>query len=111
MTAACIVGAYSSAFGRRPEDSVKDLTREAYLAVLADAGLSDRGMIESVYFGNCGMWTDNQGSIRGQVCLPPLTREGLLPERIPLTKDPGGTQRWAGCNRGPALRQYFPARR
>ena len=90
MTAAYIIGAYSSAFGRRPEDSVKDLTREAYLAVLADAGLADGGMIESVYFGNCGMWTENQGSIRGQVCLTPMTREGLLPERIPLTNVEAG---------------------
>lgn len=90
MTAAYIIGAYSSAFGRRPDDSVKDLSREAYLAVLADAGLADGGMIESVYFGNCGMWTENQGSIRGQVCLTPLTREGRLPERIPLTNVEGG---------------------
>ena len=90
MTSAYIIGAYSTAFGRRPQDSVKDLTREAYLAVLADAGLDDGGMIESVFFGNCGMWTDNQGSIRGQVCLTPVTREGLLPERIPLTNVEGG---------------------
>ena len=90
MTAAYIIGSYSTAFGRRAEDSVKDLTREAYLAVLADAGLADGGMIETVYFGNCGMWTDNQGSIRGQVCLTPMTREGLLPERIPLTNVEAG---------------------
>ncbi|MBK8959021.1 MAG: thiolase family protein [Proteobacteria bacterium] len=90
MTAAYIIGAYSTAFGRRPQDSVKDLAREAYLAVLADAGLDDGGMIESVHFGNCGMWTDNQGSIRGQVCLTPMTREGLLPERVPLTNVEAG---------------------
>ncbi len=90
MTSAYIIGAYSSAFGRRPHDSVKDLTTEAYLAVLADAGLADGGMIETVHFGNCGMWTDNQGSIRGQVCLTPMTRAGRLPERIPLINVEGG---------------------
>ena len=60
-----LIGAYCTAFGRRPQDSVKDLTREAYLGVLADAGLADGGPLESVWFGNCGMWTENQGSIRG----------------------------------------------
>ncbi|MBX9608212.1 MAG: thiolase family protein [Gammaproteobacteria bacterium] len=90
MSSVYIIGAYGTAFGRRPQDSVKDLTREAYLGVLADAGLDDGGPLESVWFGNCGMWTENQGSIRGQVCLTPMTREGRLPERIPLTNVEGG---------------------
>lgn len=85
-----IIGSYSTAFGRRPEDSVKDLTREAFDGVLADAGLDDPERIESSWFGNCGMWTDDQGSIRGQVCLTPLVREGRFPERIPLTNVEGG---------------------
>jgi acetyl-CoA acetyltransferase len=90
MSDAYIIGSYSTAFGRRPEDSVKDLTREAYERVLADAGLDDGDRIESSWFGNCGMWTDDQGSIRGQVCLTPLVREGRFPERIPLTNVEGG---------------------
>lgn len=90
MTEAYIIGSYSTAFGRRPQDSVKDLTREAYEHVLADAGLDDGGCIKSAWFGNCGMWTDNQGSIRGQVCLTPLVREGRFPERVPLTNVEGG---------------------
>jgi acetyl-CoA acetyltransferase len=85
-----IIGSYSTAFGRRPGDSVKDLAREAYEGVLADAGLDDPERIESSWFGNCGMWTDDQGSIRGQVCLTPLVREGRFPERIPLTNVEGG---------------------
>ena len=85
-----IIGSYSTAFGRRPEDSVKDLAREAYEGVLADAGLDDPNRIESSWFGNCGMWTDDQGSVRGQVCLTPLVREGRFPERIPLTNVEGG---------------------
>lgn len=90
MHSVYIIGAYGTAFGRRAQDSVKMLTREAYLGVLADAGLDDGGQIESVWFGNCGMWTENQGSIRGQVCLTPMTREGRLPERIPMTNVEGG---------------------
>ena len=85
-----IIGSYSTAFGRRPGDSVKDLAREAFDGVLADAGLDDPERIESSWFGNCGMWTDDQGSIRGQVCLTPLVREGRFPERIPLTNVEGG---------------------
>lgn len=85
-----IIGSYSTAFGRRPEDSVKDLAREAYEGVLADAGLDDPERIETSWFGNCGMWADDQGSIRGQVCLTPLVREGRFPERIPLTNVEGG---------------------
>ena len=85
-----IIGSYCTAFGRRPQDSVKDLAREAYEQVLGDAGLDDGGMIESGWFGNCGMWTEDQGSIRGQVCLTPLVREGRFPERVPVTNVEGG---------------------
>ena len=77
-------------FSRRPQDRVKDLSREAALGALADAGLDDGGLRESVRFGNCGTWTENQGRLRGLVCLTPLTREGRLPGRIPLTNVEGG---------------------
>ncbi|TDJ60352.1 MAG: thiolase family protein [Proteobacteria bacterium] len=90
MTQAYIIGSYSTAFGRRPSDSVKDLAREAYEHVLSDAGLDDGDRIDSAWFGNCGMWTDDQGSIRGQVCLTPLVREGRFPERVPLINVEGG---------------------
>lgn len=90
MSNVYIIGSYSTAFGRRPQDTVKDLTREAYENVLADAGFADGDRIDSSWFGNCGMWTDNQGSIRGQVCLTPLVREGRFPERVPLTNVEAG---------------------
>jgi acetyl-CoA acetyltransferase len=90
VTDAYIIGSYSTAFGKFPERSVKDLTREAYLGVLADAGLSNGDDIGMAWFGNCGMWTDGQGSIRGQVCLTPLVREGLFPERVPVINVEGG---------------------
>jgi acetyl-CoA acetyltransferase len=85
-----LVGTFSTAFGKRPDHTVKDLTREAYLGVLADAGFADGGSIESCWFGNCGMWVEEQGSIRGQVCLTPLVREGLFPERVPVVNVEGG---------------------
>lgn len=89
MSDVYIVGVASTAFGKRPGDSIKDLTREAYLAALQDAGI-DGGRIETGWFGNCGMWTDGQGSIRGQVAFTPLVREGLLPERLPVVNVEGG---------------------
>jgi acetyl-CoA acetyltransferase len=84
MSDAFIVGAYATRFGRRPADTVKDLTRETVLGVVADAGLPDALSVEAAWFGNCGMWVDEQGSIRGQVCLTPLVREGAFPERVPV---------------------------
>ena len=68
-----------TAFGKRPNDSFKDLTREAYLDVLDDAGWENGNVIEHAWFGNCGMGTFGQRNIRGQVCFTPLVREGLFP--------------------------------
>lgn len=64
-----IVGVGSTALGRHPEKSVKDLTREAVNLALADAGagLSD---VEAAWFSNTrqGMM-ENQNTIRGQCAL------------------------------------------
>lgn len=90
MTDAYLVGVYCTPFGKYPHLSVKDLTREAYLGALADAGLADGEGIDTAWFGNCGMWTEGQGSIRGQVCMTPLVREGRFPERVPLVNVEGG---------------------
>jgi acetyl-CoA acetyltransferase len=90
MTEVYIIGSASTPFGKHPALSHKDLTRQAYLAALADAGLADGALIESAWFGNCGMWTDGQGSIRGQVCTTPLVRERLFPERVPIVNVEGG---------------------
>lgn len=90
MNNAYIIGAFSTQFGKRPKDSVKTLTREVVLGVLKDAGGLDGARIDSGWFGNCGMWLEGQGSIRGQVCLSPLVGEGLFPERVPVTNVEGG---------------------
>ncbi len=79
-----IIGADSTQFKKWPEKSYKDLTRDVYLGVLRDAGMTDGADIEFAYFGNCAMHHWGQGFIRGQVCFIPLVREGLFPERVPI---------------------------
>jgi acetyl-CoA acetyltransferase len=87
-----VIGTACTAFGKHPERSFADLAREAYLAVLADAGLGNAGaaLIEQAWFGNCGMGQWGQGGIRGQVCFTPLVEEGLFPERVPMVNVEGG---------------------
>jgi acetyl-CoA acetyltransferase len=90
MTDVYIIGVGSTPFAKMPDVSFKDLTRRAYLATLADAGLDDGGAIEMAWFGNCGMGSFGQRNIRGQVCFTPLVREGRFPERIPIMNVEGG---------------------
>ncbi len=85
-----ILGTSCTKFGKRPGDSFKDLTREAYLAAVDDAGMQTGLDIEQGWFGNCGMGTWGQGGIRGQVCFTPLVRDGLFPERVPMINVEGG---------------------
>lgn len=85
-----ILGAHSTPFGKRPADTFRDLTRETYLGVLADAGLETGHDIEFAWFGNCGMGTFGQACIRGQTCFTPLVNEGLFPERVPMINVEGG---------------------
>ncbi len=90
MTKAYIVGAFTTRFARAPEKTVRDLTREAYLGVLADAGMKTGANIDFAWFGNCLMDYWGQAIIRGQVCFSPLVREGLFPERVPIINVEGG---------------------
>jgi len=90
MREAFVVGASCTAFGKRADASFKDLAREAYVAVLADAGLQKGELIEQAWFGNCGMGAWGQMGIRGQVCFTPLVEEGLFPERVPMVNVESG---------------------
>ena len=90
MSAAYVIGAYSTAFGRFAERSFRDLTREAVLGVLGDAGLDGGEAIESLWFGNVLMDFWGQHSTRGQFCVVPLEEEGILPRRIPVMNVEGG---------------------
>jgi len=85
-----VIATACTPFGKYADKSFKDLTREAYLQVLADAGLDDGGAIEQAWFGNCGMGSFGQACIRGQVCFTPLVREGRFPERVPMINVEGG---------------------
>jgi acetyl-CoA acetyltransferase len=90
MSDVYVIGVSCTAFSKRPEAGFKDLAREAYEAVLRDAGLDDGGRVESSWFGNCGMDKWGQPNIRGQVCFTPLVREGRFPERVPMVNVEGG---------------------
>ena len=57
MKDAYLVATSCTRFGKQPGASFKDLTRQAYLAVLADAGMADGADIANAWFGNCGMGT------------------------------------------------------
>lgn len=88
-----VLGAYSTVFGRRPEDSPKDLTREAYLGAVADAGLSPERaaqVISGAWFGNCLMLHWGQDNLQGNICFIPLVREGLFGDRTPIINVEGG---------------------
>lgn len=86
-----MVGAFTTPFKKWPDNSGKDLTRDALSGALKDAGMDDGGAIESVYFSNCGMgviW--GQDLLRGHCMFAPMVDEGLFPERIPLVNVEGG---------------------
>lgn len=87
-----IVGTSCTAFGKQPQRSFHELVREAWLGVLADAGLAtgDTALVEQAWFGNCGLGQWGQGGIRGQVCFTPLVEQGLFPERVPIVNVEGG---------------------
>ena len=90
MPDAYLIATSCTRFAKQPGASFKDLTRQAYLAVLADAGLADGADIANAWFGNCGMGSWGQRNIRGQVCFTPLVRDGLFPERVPMINVEGG---------------------
>ncbi len=79
-----IIGSYSTRFGRYPERSFRDLTREAVMGALEDADLSSGDTVESIAFGNVLMDYFGQHSTRGHFCLVPLEEEGVLRPRLPI---------------------------
>ena len=87
-----VIATACTPFGKHEEKSFQDLSRWAYLDLLADAGLDADGarLIEQAWFGNCGMGQWGQGGIRGQVAFTPLVEEGLFPERVPMINVEGG---------------------
>jgi len=85
-----ILGSFATPFGRFPDKSLKDLTRDAYMGVLQDASLPSGQDVQAAWFGNCMMDYWGQPLTRGNVCFIPLVREGLFPERAPILNVEGG---------------------
>jgi len=85
-----VIGTSCTPFGKHAEQSFHDLSRQAYLELLADAGLGtgDVALNEQAWFGNCGMGQWGQGGIRGQVAFPAVLQRYAQIE--PATE----TQQW-----------------
>ena len=79
-----VLGVSCTKFGKYPETSFKNLTRQAFVPVLEDAGLADGMDVDSIYFSNVKMEMFGQPSIRGQVCLDGMVKEGRLAPRAPV---------------------------
>ena len=79
-----LIGTACTAFGKFPDKSFKQLTREVYNALLKDAALDDGEQIDTSWFANVKMEMFNQPNIRGQVCFSELVAEGLFPEYAPM---------------------------
>lgn len=77
MSSAWIVGVGMTAFGKHPQRSVKDLTRQAVTEALTDAGLT-RGDVEAAYFGNtCQGVFEGQVVVGGQMALRSMGFEAI----------------------------------
>ena len=84
-----IIGTSSTPFRRWPDVGFKELTRQAYLGAVEDAGLADPQAIEAAWFGNCVMHYWGQALVRGNVSFIPLVREGLFRDRAPVVNVEG----------------------
>ena len=90
MSDVYVIGVSCTPFGKQADKTFKDLTRDAFMGLIADTGADVAHQIDQAWFGNCGMGTFGQRNIRGQVCFTPLVREGIFPERVPLINVEGG---------------------
>ncbi|MDO8705627.1 MAG: thiolase family protein [Sulfuricaulis sp.] len=79
-----VIGTACTAFGKFPNKSFKQLTREVYTELLEDAGMDDGDRIQTSWFANVKMEMFKQPNIRGQVCFSELVAEGLFPEYAPM---------------------------
>lgn len=72
-----IAGVSMTAFGKRPNDSVKALTAEAVTAALADADATVAD-IQAAWFSNTRQpMLEGQNTVRGQIALRPLGLTGI----------------------------------
>lgn len=85
-----VLGVHTIPVQRWPDKGFKDLTREAYLGALADAGLESGANIAGAWFGSGLMHYWGQTNLRGSIAFIPLVREGLFPDRAPIINVEGG---------------------
>jgi acetyl-CoA acetyltransferase len=85
-----ILGSYATNVGKFPDRGPRELTRDAYLGVLADARLTDTDAIGGAWFGNMLMENQRQPYLKGQLCFAPLVTEGLFPRGVAITNVEGG---------------------
>jgi len=72
-----IAGVGMTLFGRHPQWSVKDLTRQAVTAALQDAGC-DAGQLQAAYFSNATQGhMEGQHMVRGQLALRAMGVQGI----------------------------------
>lgn len=72
-----VVGVGMTRFGKMPNRSVKDLTREAVDLALSDAG-TDVERIQAAWFANTRQpMLEGQNTVRGQIALRPLGFDGI----------------------------------
>ncbi|NIB44914.1 thiolase family protein [Pseudomaricurvus alkylphenolicus] len=103
MAEAYIIGAFSTTFGKKMDQSYKALTREAYAGVLRDAEMSDGQDIACSWFSNNTLYRNGQASIGGQVMFTPLVREGLFPEHVGMINVHNGCGSGSSAFRGAYL--------
>ena len=84
MADAYIIGSYSTQFKKWPEKSFRDMSRDAVVGVLEDAGMDRGDEVEFVWFGHTGTGGWGPVGYFGQICLVPLVREGILPKGVPI---------------------------
>jgi acetyl-CoA acetyltransferase len=79
-----VIATACTKFGKFPDKSFKQLTREVYTELLEDAGMENGERIDTSWFANVKMEMFKQPNIRGQVCFSELVAEGLFPEYAPM---------------------------
>jgi acetyl-CoA acetyltransferase len=81
---AYIIGSYSTQFKKWPEKSFRDLSADAVLGALEDAGMDSGEELEFVWFGHTGTGGWGPVGYFGQICLLPLVDRGVLPKGVPI---------------------------
>ncbi len=85
-----VLGATATPFGRWPDKGFRDLSEEATLGAIEDAGLEDGTAIDAIWFGNCLMSYWGQEVTKGTACLAPMVRAGVINDSAPIVNVEGG---------------------